>query len=107
MKLRWILLISVAIALLMIGMVVAHRRTHIASAFSEARSGEPKEAIVQRLGKPWRQAPCGQTLGGTFQSSCSQELIYRHPLAPIIPEYWSFQYDSKGFLSGTYRYMSP
>lgn len=98
---------AVVVTLLVIGIVVAHHQAQIVSAFSKARNGEPKEVILKRLGKPWRDAPCGRTLGGTFQSACSQELIYRHPLAPIVPEYWSFQYDSKGVLVGTYRYLSP
>lgn len=105
-KIGSILLVLIAV-LVAIGIVVAHRANEIRSAFREAHNGEPQRLILDRLGQPWREAPCGQTFGGTAPSACSQEMIYRHPLAPVVPEYWSFQYDSKKQLVDTYEWTSP
>jgi hypothetical protein len=89
------------------GAGVAYRSALIDSTFREAHNGEFQSLVVGRLGKPWRESPCGKEFGGTFPSDCSKEMIYRHPLAPAVPQYWSFMYDNRGTLLGTYHYVSP
>lgn len=104
--------ILVALAFIVFGVVpgtalVVLRSSHIRQAYQAAHNGDKEQVVLDRLGNPWRRSACGQVFGGTFSKGCSQEFIYRHPLAPAIPEYWSFQYDAKGVLVGTYAYVSP
>jgi hypothetical protein len=95
------------LALILGGALVLHRSERIRRVWREARNGESKGLVISRPGSPWQQSRCGQTLGGTFPRACSQEVIYRHPLAPLLPEYWSFQYNAEGALIGTCHYLSP
>jgi len=104
--------ILIALAVLLIAVVsgtalVALRSSHIRQAYQTAHNGDREQVVLARLGNPWRRSGCGQAFGGTFPKACAQELIYRHPLAPAISEYWSFQYDASGVLVGTYEYVSP
>jgi hypothetical protein len=83
------------------------RQRRIDYVFRNAALGTQMTKQTNQLGHPWKRAKCGQTFGGGVPNGCATEILYAAPLAPLIPTYWAFRYDSAGRLIGKYRYSSP
>ncbi|MGA7155817.1 MAG: hypothetical protein WBY53_03155 [Acidobacteriaceae bacterium] len=86
---------------------VVHRQHQLESVFQSTNAGSPITTIVSSLGKPWSTSKCGTVFGDDEPNGCETELLYANPVAPLLPEYWSFQYDNQGKLIGKYHYVSP
>ena len=82
------------------------RVRQIGSAFSGVKENDPKELVLKRMGKPWKDEECGQYLGG-FPAGCAEEFVYAHPYAPFIPEYWVISFNSNHRVIRNVHLVSP
>jgi hypothetical protein len=55
------------------------------------RPGEAKADVLKQMGNPWKDEECG-FLGGSSKK-CTEEFVYAHPYAPLLPEYWVISFD--------------
>jgi hypothetical protein len=101
------ILITVASILIFVAAWAWFKQRKIKAAFAQAAAYTTETDVLSALGNPWRDSKCGEVFGGSSLSGCAREIIYKSPLAPVVPEYWSFSFDSKGKLLDKYHYVSP
>jgi len=76
--------------------------------FERIAIGDPREQVVQLLGKPRRVEKCGEPFGNPGgKPGCAEDYLYASPYAPVIPEYWSVSFDKNGRVIDKYHYVSP
>jgi hypothetical protein len=92
MKPRAVIIISVALILILFLIIwPSFRVHHLDSEFSKLSSGDTKAAVLKQMGSPWKNAECGYLVGSS--PDCTEELIYAHPYAPYLPEYWIIDFN--------------
>jgi hypothetical protein len=95
------------VAVLVLAIVVPMLRVcHYESAFEVVSVGSTRDAVLARMGRPWKQQECGAYLGGKAPG-CAEEFIYAHPYAPYVPEYWSIQFDANRKIVSREHLVSP
>jgi hypothetical protein len=82
------------------------RTRHLSAFFSGIKENDEREIVLQRMGSPWKREECGKYLGG-YLPSCTEELIYAHPYAPYVPEYWVVDFNSSHRVISTAHLISP
>jgi hypothetical protein len=82
------------------------RSRHLEHSFDEIHDGEGKDIVLSQMGKPWKDESCGEFLGGN-PPGCVEDLIYAHPFAPYIPEYWIVYLDREHHVISHYYTTSP
>ncbi len=75
--------------------------------FDRVLIGASRTDVVRLLGKPWKVDKCGERFGNPNQPGCADEYLYKHPFAPLVPEYHSVSFDFSGHVKDTYIYSSP
>jgi hypothetical protein len=98
-----ILLVCIGLAFAMVWLV--YRNSRLDRKFQSVRVGDSEQQVIQRLGKPSWQEPCGRSFGEPTKN-CT-EFLYRNSFAPLIPEYWSVRLDERRHVIQTYVYESP
>lgn len=62
--------------------------------FARVHVAQQRAQVLQIMGTPAKEQSCGP---GVQQSPrCATELLYAHPLAPVVPEYWIVSLDADG-----------
>src|SRR5580692_3470159 len=55
--------------------------------FTKVQAGQSSASVIAALGKPnYHSGACLQDLTNT--PKCSKQLVYSHPFAPLVPEYY-------------------
>ena len=98
--------IIVIVAVVAFGLWVPHRRQKLRATFDQFPLRAPKATLVGQLGAPWKDGKCGQMFRLSL-SACADEVIYASPFAPLVPEYWVFQFDKEGRLIDKCQWDSP
>jgi hypothetical protein len=100
-------LFSAALALpLMIWMWPQLRIRQINRAAEQIRVGDQSRRVHQLLGKPWKDEACGVLFAGQ-PAGCTEEMVYAHPYAPYVPEYWIVYLDSGRRVINQSHLISP
>ena len=103
------LISAILVPLILVGsfaLWVNYRCQKLQAAFDRLPIGILKANLTSRLGTPWHDGKCGEYFGGT-KPGCAEEVIYAHPFAPWIPEYYSYQFDSGLRLVNKVHLVSP
>lgn len=74
--------------------------------FATISDGSSQDAVLARMGRPWKREPCGEYIGGVAPG-CTQEFIYAHPYAPYMPQYWVIQFDKDKRVVSHVNQISP
>ena len=80
---RYMLVVLVLLAMLTFGTLVRSRS--LDKSFAKIRPGDSKQRVAALRGEPRSVRPCGPVLD---VPGCAQEMVYAHPFAPMVPEYW-------------------
>ena len=65
---------------------------HREKAFVTLHPGDARAEVVQRMGSARQTGPCTDL--PRPKPGCATELLFAHPLAPVVPEYWIVRLDS-------------
>ena len=82
------------------------RTRKIQHAVSQVRVADEQQRVIEAAGKPWRTEACGSLSGGQ-PIGCTKELVYAHPYAPYVPEYWVVYVDSERHVLSKTHLISP
>ena len=88
-------------------MVVAFVRYEIVERrFSLIQVGDTRDSVMARLGRPnYYRGKCGVI--HVPDANCSEEFVYSHPFAPIIPEYHIVGFSTDGHVIEADDWNSP
>jgi hypothetical protein len=101
------LLLAVAGVLILAFLVHIVQGYNVISRFERVPIGASKFEVVRLLGRPWKMDKCGERFGNPNQPGCAEEYLYRHPLAPLVPNYYSISFDASGHVLDKFVYSSP
>lgn len=87
-----LLAILVALAALTFGTLIGARHTE--KAFASIHMGDSKVQVIHVMGEPRHTSVCSSL--PKPPEGCIQELLYAHPLAPVVPEYWIIRFGAAG-----------
>lgn len=107
---KTILISAILISMILIGgfgLWTRYRCQKLQVAFDNLPIGTMKFNLISTLGAPWRHGKCGDYFGGNSSPGCAEELIYANPFAPLIPEYYSFEFNNEQRLIDKYEWESP
>ena len=82
------------------------RIRRIESAIAKVRIGDEQQKVRELAGTPWRDEACGVLFAG-HPIGCTKELVYAHPYAPYVPEYWIVYLDSGHHVLSHSHLISP
>lgn len=82
------------------------RTRRIERAVAQVRAGDERRSVLEKAGAPWRDEACG-TLSAGKPEGCINELVYAHPYAPYVPEYWIVYLDSGQHVLSQSHLISP
>jgi hypothetical protein len=102
--------VRITIAILLLAAVrtcvVFHRFGVVQRRFSSIQPLQSHDFVIAQLGKPnYHQGSCGVILAPL--PNCNSELVYSHPLAPLMPEYYIVSFSSDDRVIGTNYTTSP
>lgn len=60
--------------------------------FARLRVAQDRAQVLQIMGSPAREQGCKPNVQQS--PGCRTELLYAHPLAPVVPEYWIVSLDA-------------
>ena len=89
--------VIIVVLLLVIGLAMLWpivRVRQLTASFSKVRAGDTRELVLQRMGNPWKAEVCGEVSGG-WAPGCTENLIYAHPYAPYVSQYWVVDLNSE------------
>ncbi len=72
---------------------------HREKAFASLHVGDTQAQVIQRMGIARQTGSCTDLPHP--KPGCTAELLYAHPLAPIVPEYWIIRLDTTGRIQQT------
>ncbi len=76
------------------------------SRWSSIQNGDSRDSVMSRLGRPnYYRGKCGVI--HIPDKNCSEEFVYSHPFAPIIPEYHIIAFSSDGRVIEADDWNSP
>ena len=87
-----LLAVLVLLAALTFGTLIGARRTE--KAFASLSTGDSRAQVEHVMGRPKQTSAC--TTLPRPPEGCAQELLYAHPLAPVVPEYWTVRLNAAG-----------
>lgn len=87
-----LLAVLLLLAGLTFGTLIGARHTE--KAFASIHPGDSKLQVVHVMGEPRQTSPC--TALPHPPEHCSEELLYAHKLAPVVPEYWIVRLNGAG-----------
>ena len=70
------------------------RARQIEKAFASLRPGDSKAQVEHVMGSSRKTTAC--TTIPKAEVGCATEMLYAHPLAPVVPEYWTVRMDATG-----------
>ena len=82
--------VLLVLAGLTFGTLISARHTE--RAFAALRLGDSKSEVTHVMGKPKQTSECTAIPKPT--QACVAEMLYAHPLAPVVPEYCIVRLDS-------------
>lgn len=103
---RWVVLVSSALICAAFVIWPELRTKSLQRSFVAIRPGDTRQVVVQRMGSPWKDEGCGKFLGQQT-ADCVEELVYAHPYAPALPEYWLIQFGADRRVIEKYHTTSP
>ena len=98
--------VAVLVVLLSVSIWPLLRTRWIERAVAQIRVGDDRQTVLQRAGAPWRDEACGTLFAGE-PNGCLHELVYAHPYAPYVPEYWVVYLDSSQHVLSQSHLISP
>ncbi len=72
---------------------------HKEKAFASLHPGDSAARVTQSMGKAKRTGTCTDLPHP--MPGCTTELLFAHPLAPVVPEYWIIRLDSTDHVQQT------
>ena len=82
------------------------RTRQIEHAVDRVHVGDEQRRVFELAGEPCRNEACG-SLFGVQPTGCTKELVYAHPYAPYVPEYWVVYLDSQQHVLSESHLISP
>lgn len=85
---------SALLLLLFLGGITLWTLMHSRSvehAFVRVQLGDEEAAVARAMGKPAHLQPCEPRLQQSPR--CATEMLYKHPFAPVVPEFWILSLD--------------
>jgi len=104
---RALVLFTAAIVLLALARTVYSflRFNSVAAKFDSVQEGQSWDSVLVVLGKPnYHEGSCLQDLSGP---RCKKELVYSHPFAPWIPEYYVIDFSADSRVTSKVNLISP
>ena len=93
---RALLVLLVFLCVLTFGTLIRSRS--LDKAFAKIKTNDSTQHVIALRGEPQLIRPCGPVLD---VPGCAQELVYAHPFAPLVPEYWLVALDARGHVLQT------
>jgi hypothetical protein len=82
------------------------RFSYVERDFDSVQVGQSRAIVVAKLGKPnYHDGQCLTDLGA--RSDCATELVYSHPFAPWLPEYYVVELSPDGHVISAEHLISP
>ncbi len=95
-------IVRILLAVLLVCSVVTFgtliRSRSLDKAFAKIKPGDTAQQVLALRGNPNSVRSCGPVLN---VPSCAQEMVYAHPFAPLVPEYWLVALNSSGHVLQT------
>ncbi len=97
---------GIAVALVSARMVYSFSRfREVGERFDRVHEGQTWNDVITLLGKPnYHEGTCLQDLSG---SGCVSELVYSHPFAPCMPEYYVIDLSADNRVISASHLISP
>jgi hypothetical protein len=106
MRLRPAAILSLVAVLIGVTLGYAcYRNTQLEKNFPRIHAGLTDKEVLAILGKPSWVEPCGKSFGNLKQN-CTQYL-YRNSFVPLIPEFYSVEFNNDRHVVDSYVYESP
>lgn len=103
----YIPLTIVALCALYLGLLWPKQRAHhLDAGMSRVQRGDDKSVVLTEMGKPRKDIACESQLAAAPQG-CSEEMLYQHPFAPWVAEYWLVYLDGDGKVLATNHVATP
>ena len=93
----WMMGVLVMLAAMTFGTLIGARRTE--KAFASLKVGDSRSEVMHVMGTPKQVGACGSLPHA--KAGCATEMLFAHPLAPAVPEYWIVRLDNAGHVQET------
>ena len=80
---RNLLIVLLLLSALTFGTLIRSRS--LDKSFAKIKPGDTRQQVAALRGSPRYVRPCGPVLD---IPGCAEEMVYAHPFAPMVPEYW-------------------